>query len=156
MRHGASALWSEGQWAALTLITSSVLGHVLPDAPAKLVAALPPWLTLMLAFPLLVMVPVLIAAGARAGWRARSAWTGLLVGALVSAITAFVVIVTYVIGLALGQPQLLRIGFGWESLRDTSLMFAITAGFGIALSAVGSVAGAACRLAFGGDRREGA
>jgi hypothetical protein len=149
MRHGASYLWSEGQWAALALIASSLVGHLLPDAPAFLVDALPPWLTLMLGFPLIVMVPVLLAAGARASWRARSIWTGFAVGSFVAGVTAFIVMAMYVVGLALGQPQLLRIGLGWESLRDATLIVATTTGVGAALSAAGALAGGLASLARG-------
>jgi hypothetical protein len=143
------SLWQEGQWAALALIASSLVGHLLPDAPAFLIDALPPWLTLMLGFPLIVMAPVLLAAGARASWRTRSIWTGFLVGSFVAGVTAFVVMAMYVVGLALGQPQLLRIGFGWESLRDAALIVATTTSVGGVLSAVGAVAGGLARLARG-------
>lgn len=147
MRYGASYFWSEGQWAALVLIASTLLGRLIPDAPAVLVSALPPSITLMLAFPLVVMVPVLVAAGARASWRARSLWAGVLVGLHVSAVTTSIVVAMYVVGLAIGQPQLLRIGLGWESLRDVGLMLGSTIGLGAALSALGAVAGALARLA---------
>jgi hypothetical protein len=147
MRYGAGYLWSEGQWAALALLASTLLGRLIPDAPTVLVSALPSALTLMLAFPLIVMVPVLFAAGARTSWRARSAWAGLLVGLHISGVTTSIVVAMYVIGLAIGQPQLLRIGLGWESLRDVGLMLGSTIGLGTALSALGALGGALVRLA---------
>jgi hypothetical protein len=55
-----------------------------------------------------------------------------------------------VIGLAIGQPQLLRIGLGWESLRDLGLMLGSTVGLGATLSALGALSGALVRLARGG------
>ena len=61
-----------------------------------------------------------MAAGARASWRARSAWAGIRLGRVVSLLTTVIVLLAYVVGLALGQPQLLRIGLGWESLRDAA------------------------------------
>ena len=147
MRYEAGYLWSEGQWAALVLIASTLVGRLIPDTPAVVVSALPSWLTLLLAFPLVVMVPVLLAAAARTSWRARSAWAGLLAGFHVSWVTTSIVVAMYVIGLAIGQPQLLRIGLGWESLRDLSLMLGTTIVAGTVLAALGAAAGTLARLA---------
>ena len=152
MQYEAGYLWSEGQWAALVLIASTLVGRLIPDAPAVIVTALPPSLTLMLAFPLMVMVPVLMATGVRTSWRARSVSAGLLVGFHVSWFTTSIVVAMYVIGLAIGQPQLLWIGLGWASLRDVSLMLGTTIGVGTALAALGAAAGTLARLATrGGD-----
>ena len=150
MQYEAGYLWSEGQWAALVLIASTLVGRLIPDTPAVVASVLPSSLTLMLAFPLVVMGPVLLAAGARTSWRARSAWAGLLAGFHVSWVTTSVVVAMYVLGIAIGQPQLLRIGFGWESLRDVGLMLGTTIGLGTALSGVGALAGALARVAIRG------
>ena len=142
--------WSEGQVAALALIASSLLGDALPNPLGPILTAIPviSTLALMVAFPLVVMIPVLLAAGARASWRTRSAWTGIRLGTVVSFLTTLIVLVAYVVGLALGQPQLLRIGLGWESLRDAALMLITTTVTGTVLSTVGGVAGVVGRRFF--------
>jgi CDP-diglyceride synthetase len=144
MMPDTSPSWSDGQVAALALIASSLVGNVLPNPFASLVAGSPllSSLALWMAFPLVVMIPILLAVGARAGWRTRSAFRGLTLGLAVSLLTTLVVLVAYVIGLALGQPQLLKIGLSWESLRDAAYVLATTTATGAALSSLGSVAGA--------------
>jgi hypothetical protein len=99
--------WAEGQVAALALIASGVVGDVLPNPFASILAGRPllSTLALMVAFPLIVMIPVLLAAGARASWQARSVWTGARLGLAVSSLTTVIVLVAYMVGLALGQPQ---------------------------------------------------
>ena len=129
------------------VIASTLVGRLIPDTPAVVVSVLPSSLTLMLAFPLVVMVPVLVAAGARTSWRARSAWAGLRAGFHVSWVTTSIVVAMYVLGIAIGQPQLLWIGLGWASLRDVSLMLGTTIGVGTALAALGAAAGTLARLA---------
>ena len=143
----ASPSWNDGQVAALALIGSSLVGNVLPNPFASLLTGFPllSSLSLWLAFPLVVMLPILLAIGARAGWRTRSAITGLTLGLVVSLLTTLVVLVAYVIGLALGQPQLLKIGFGWESLRDAAFVLATTTVTGTALSGLAGVGGAVSR-----------
>jgi hypothetical protein len=138
--------------AGLALIASSLLGNLLPNPFAPLLASLPVLssLSLWVAFPLLVMVPVLLAVAARAGWRDRSAWTGIKLGSIVCVLTTVIVLLAYVAGLALGQPQLLKIGFGWESLRDVLYVLATTTATGAALSSLGGVAGAIGRGFFQG------
>lgn len=138
--------------AALALIASSLVGNVLPDPFATLLASLPVLssLSLWVAFPLLVMVPVLLAVAARASWRDRSAWVGIRLGSVVCFLTTVIVLAAYVAGLALGQPQLLKIGLSWESLRDAALTVAVTTTVGAALSAAGAVAAVLTRLARGG------
>ena len=136
--------------AALALIASSLVGNALPNPFGSWVAEIPvlSWLALMVAFPVVVMVPVLLVITARAGWRDGSPWIGIRLGSIVSFLTTLVVLVAYVIGLALGQPQLLRIGLGWESLRDVALVLAATTVSGAALSGLGGVAGAIGRVFF--------
>ena len=134
----------------MVLIASNLLGHLLPNPLAPVLARVP-WISsiaLLIAFPLLVMVPVLLAAGGRAGWRARSVWPGTRLGLVVSFATAAIVMGAYVLGLALGQPQLLRIGFGWESLRDLVAVVATTTAAGTVLGCIGSVTGAGARSFF--------
>ena len=130
--------------AALVLIASSLMGNVLPNPFATLLASLPvlPSLSLWVAFPLLVMVPVLLTVSARAGWRDRSPWIGIRLGSIVSFVTTVIVLLAYVAGLALGQPQLLKIGLSWESLRDALLVLVTTTVTGTALSVLGGVTGA--------------
>ncbi len=136
--------------AALALIASSLVGNVLPNPFASLLAFLPVLssLSLWVAFPLLVMVPVLLAVAARAGWRDRSAWVGIKLGSIVCFVTTVIVLVAYVAGLALGQPQLLKIGLSWESLRDATFVLATTTVTGAALSGLGGLAGAIGRAFF--------
>src|SRR5688500_12168377 len=100
-----SPSWNDGQVAALALIASSLIGNALPNPFAPLLAEFPllSSLSLWVPFPLVVMIPILLAVGARAGWRTRSAITGLTLGLVVSLLTTLVVLVAYVIGLALGQ-----------------------------------------------------
>jgi len=138
--------------AALALLASSLVGNVLPNPFATLLASLPVLssLTLWVAFPLLVMVPVLLAVAARASWRDRSAWVGIKLGSIVCFLTTVIVLVAYVAGLALGQPQLLKIGLSWESLRDAASVLAATTATGAALSSLGGVASAIGRGFFQG------
>lgn len=128
--------------AALALIGSSLVGQVLPN-PFAFVAGVPllSSLSLWVAFPLIVMIPVLLTVGARAGWRTRSALTGLTLGLVVSLLTTVIVLVAYVVGLALGQPQLLKIGLSWESLRDAAFVLASTTATGTALAGLAGVGG---------------
>ena len=145
-----SPSWSEGQVAALALIASSLLGDALPNLLGPILTAIPviSTLALMVAFPLVVMIPVLLAAGARASWRAGSAWIAMKLGLLVSSSTTAIVLLAYMVGLALGQPQLLRIGLSWESLRDAALMLITTTVTGTVLATAGGVAGLAGRRFF--------
>jgi hypothetical protein len=139
-----SPSWSEGQVAALALIGSTLIGgDAFPNPLGPLLAKSPELsnLALMVAFPLVVMIPVLLLAAGRASWRARSAWTGIKLGMFVSLLTTVIVLLAYVVGLALGQPQLLKIGFSWDSLRDAVLMVATTTVTGAVLAAIGGVAG---------------
>ena len=135
--------WNDGQIAALVLIGSGLVSDVLPNPFARTLASVPmvSSIALMVAFPLVVMIPVLLAVGARTSWRARSAWAGTRLGLLVSLLTTVIVLVAYVVGLALGQPQLLKIGLSWESLRDEALVLITTTVTGTVLSSVGGVAG---------------
>lgn len=139
--------WSEGQVAALALIGSTLIGDVLPNPLSPVLAGIPELsnLSLMVAFPLVVMIPVLLMAAGRASWRARSAWAGIKLGVFVSLLTTVIVLLAYVVGLALGQPQLLRIGLSWDSLRDAVLVLATTTVTGTVLSAIGGAAGVAGR-----------
>ena len=139
-----SPSWDDGQVAALALIASSLVGDALPNLLGPWLAEIPvvSWLALMLAFPVVVMVPVILVIAARAGWRNRSPWMGIRLGSIVSFLTTGIVLVAYVAGLALGQPQLLRIGLSWESLRDMGYVLATTTAIGAALSSLGGVAGA--------------
>ena len=145
-----SPSWSDGQVAALALIASSLVGDLLPNPFATILASVPvlSLLALWVAFPLLVLVPVLLTVAARASWRNRSAWAGIRLGSIVCFLTAVIVMVAYVAGLALGQPQLLRIGFGWESLRDAALMIGTTTFTGALLAGLGGLAGAIGRRFF--------
>ena len=147
-----SPSWSDGQVAALALIASSLVGDVLPNLFGPYLAEIPALssLALMVAFPVVVMVPVILVIAARAGWRDRSPWIGIRLGSIVSFLTTVIVLVAYVAGLALGQPQLLRIGLSWESLRDMGYMLATTTALGAALSSLGGVAGAIGRGFFQG------
>lgn len=147
-----SPSWNDGQVAALVLLASSLLGNVLPNPFATLPASLPVLsaLSLWVAFPLFVMVPVVVAVAARASGRDRSAWVGIKLGSVVCFLTTVIVLVAYVAGLALGQPQLLKIGLSWDSLRDAALIVAVTTAVGAALSTAGAVAAALTRLARGG------
>src|SRR5687767_4205562 len=142
-----SPSWSEGQVAAIALIGSSLVGDALPNPLGPVLAGSPELstLALMVAFPLVVMIPVLLLAAGRASCRARSAWAGIKLGMFVSLLTTAIVLLAYVVGLALGQPQLLKIGLSWDSLRDAVLMVATTTATGTALSAIGGVAGVASR-----------
>ena len=140
----SSPSWNDGQVAALALIASSLVGDALPNPFGSWLAEIPvvSSLTLLLAFPVVVMVPVLLVIGARAGWRDRSPWIGIRLGSIVSFLTTVIVLVAYVAGLALGQPQLLKIGLSWDSFRDALLVLATTTVTGTALSVLGGVAGA--------------
>jgi len=134
--------------AALALIASTLIGgDALPNPLGPVLATSPALATLalMVAFPLVVMIPVLLLAAGRASWRARSVWTGIRLGMFVSLLTTVIVLLAYVVGLALGQPQLLKIGLSWDSLRDAVLMVAMTTVTGIVLAAMGAVAGVAGR-----------
>ena len=133
--------------AALALIGSTLVGDALPSPLAPVLAASPELstLSLMVAFPLVVMIPALLIAAGRAGWRASSAWAGIKLGAFVSLLTTVIVLLAYVVGLALGQPQLLKIGLSWDSLRDAALMVSTTTVTGTIFSAVGGVAGVTSR-----------
>jgi hypothetical protein len=143
--------WSEGQVAGLALIASSLVGHLLPNPFGPLLARVP-WIAsaaVMLAFPLVVMIPVLAGMAARVSWYG-SLWKGLRFGIVVPFLAALVMQAAFVLSLALGQPQLLRIGFGWESLRDVTLVLLTTTATGAALAFVGGAAGALARVALRG------
>ena len=97
-----SASWSDGQVAAaLALIGSSLVGPGAAESiRVRRWCSPPSSLSLWVAFPLIGLIPVLLTVGARAGWRTRSALTGLTLGLVVSLLTSVIVLVAYVFGLA--------------------------------------------------------
>ncbi len=143
----AGYLWRDARVLGLVLLGAWVVSGFLPRIPVVLGADVFTrggfWL--MLATALTPPTLVMLAAGARASWRAQSAWTGLVMGFFVSLCFAVMMLIAYVIGVALSQPQLLRFAFTPESLRAVALMLAMTTGTGTAVAALGGFAGAAAR-----------
>ena len=124
-----SPSWSEGQVAALALIGSPV-GDALPNPFASVLAESPALNTGPDgSVSAVVMIPVLLCSRARAAGALVRPGPGST-GLLVSFLTTVIVLLAYVVGLALGQPQLLKIGLSWESLRDAGLMLATTTATG--------------------------
>jgi hypothetical protein len=143
--------------AALALVASTLFGHWLPNPLGAVLARVPllSSLGLLVAFPLIVMVPVLVGASAHAGWRTASVGAGVKLGLVVTFLTTALMLAVLVIGLALGQPQLLWIGLSWQSLRDLTLTLATTTALGTLLGVIGGAAGAALRSYFTPSSRGG-
>ncbi len=87
----------------------------------------------------------LLAAGAALGWRGRTGWAGAVAGFVASALVTAGVQVAYVVGLAIGQPQLFKIGLTWATLRDLLHLWTAATLAGTLLAGVGGLAGHAVR-----------
>ncbi len=141
-------VWRDSQTLGLVLLGAWVASWFLPSIPAAVLGADASTrgagqrvLAAVLTLPSLVM----LAGGAWAGWRTESPWVGLVIGFVVSLGFALVLLVAYVAGIALGQPQLLRFALTPESLRAVAMMLATTTATGTAVAALGGFAGAAVR-----------
>ncbi len=145
----AGYLWRDSRVLGLALLAAWVVSWFLPRIPAALGGDVftSRGLAVMLATALTPPTLVMLVAGARVSWRAQSAWTGLVMGFFVSLCFALVMLVAYVIGVGLSQPQLLRFVLTPESLRAVAVMLATTTGAGTAVAALGGVVGAAARRA---------
>lgn len=101
--------------------------------------------------PLAVLVPPsvgLLGAGAWASWRASSFWAGAAVGFFASLVVTKVLLGGFLVGLLLWQPQLLKIGMSWESLRDLTLILVSTTSAGTAIATLGGLAGTLARRSY--------
>lgn len=143
-----AVLRRDTQGLALVLLFAWVASGFLPSIPAAVLGADASTrgrgqlvLAAVLTLPSLVMA----AGGARAGWRTESPWAGLATGFVLSLGFGLVLLVAYVAGIALGQPQLLRFAFTPESLRAMASLVLTTTGTGTAVAAVGGFAGTAAR-----------
>jgi hypothetical protein len=144
----AGYLWRDSRVLGLVLLGAWVVSWFLPRIPAALLGDAVftrGGFAVMLATALTPPTLVLAGAGARASWRAQSAWTGLVMGFFVSVCFAVMLLVAYVVGVGLAQPQLLRFALTPESLRAVALMLVSTTGTGTAVAALGGFAGAAAR-----------
>lgn len=100
---------------------------------------------------LAILVPpavVLFGAGAWASWRASQFWAGAAVGFFVSLVVTKVLLGGFLIGLLLWQPQLVKIGMSWESLRDLTLILVSTTAAGTAIATLGGLAGTLARRSY--------
>lgn len=144
----AGYIWRDNQTIGLVLIAAWAVSGFLPRLVAPQLAGATSLRDAATLVPAAVLTPpalVMMAAGARASWRAHSAWAGLVVGFLVSLSFAVALLIAYVVGIGLSQPQLLRFALTPESVHAMALMLASTTGTGTAVSAVGGIAAAVAR-----------
>lgn len=103
-------------------------------------------------FVWLVTIPpaaVLFWAGAQASWSTKRFWAGTATGFVASFLVTTLLLAGFVLSLAVSQPQLLRFGASWESLRDLTLILVWTTSAGTAIATVGGLAGALARRYLG-------
>jgi hypothetical protein len=102
-------------------------------------------------FVWLVTVPpaaVLLWTGAQASWSTRRLWAGTAVGFLASFVVTTLLLTGFVLSLAVSQPQLLRFGASWESLRDLTLILVTATSAGTAVATLGGLAGTLARRSY--------
>lgn len=107
--------------------------------------------SLWVRFVWLVVVPpaaVLLWAGAQASWSTNRLWAGTAVGFLASFLVTKLLLAGFVVSLAVWQPQLLRFGASWESLRDLTLILVSTTSAGTAIATLGGLAGTLARRSY--------
>jgi hypothetical protein len=93
------------------------------------------------------------ALGVRAGWRG-GVWTAGITGFLGSCAGTAAILALTIVSLAIVQPQLMKIGMSWESLRDAASVLRNASLIATAASLAGGLAGAiAARGRVTGARR---
>jgi hypothetical protein len=139
VEHACQYGWQTIRWAALIVLWSFLVGGGLDVRWPTGDEGWGTWLRVTWPAWALCM------AGARTGWLTRSAWAGLLSGLSASFLVTLAVQVVYVASLAIGQPQLFRLGLSWASAHDLWTILATNTLTGTAVSTVGGLVGAGAR-----------
>jgi hypothetical protein len=144
----AGVIWRASHTLSLVLVFAWVASWFVPGIPALVLGADASTrgpAALVLAAALTLPSFVMFGGGAWAGWRTHGPWASVVIGFFVSLGFALALLVAYVAGIALGQPQLLRFAFTPESLQAMAAQVLTTTGTGTAMSTLGGFAGAAAR-----------
>ncbi len=140
--------WRSSRLAIALLLLSPFVSQVLGRTTRIDGIAFSGWLTFA-PFWLALVPPagVMLWAGAHASWRANRFWAGTAVGFVASLLFTKVLLGGFLVGLLIWQPQLVKIGMSWESLRDLTLILVSTTSAGTAIATLGGLAGTAARRA---------
>jgi hypothetical protein len=128
-------IWTESRLACLVVVLSFLVGDgIRPDLPDR-GATVRAWL--------IATGPACLigALGARAGWR-LGPWAAIVTGFVASCLGTTAVLALTTGSLALLQPQLMKIGMSWESLRDIASILRDATMAGTVISAAGGLIGA--------------
>jgi hypothetical protein len=131
-RESLQLVWPVARPAAgavlLAFLVNGGLGVPWPVSSARLARAWPEGLLLL--------------AAAWAGWRARSPWTGPILGLATSALVTVGFQAAYIAALAIGQWQLFKLGLTWASLRDLASILLTSVTAGTLVASIGGCGGA--------------
>jgi len=135
--------WTESRLACLIVVLSFVFGDGLYAELPESGATARAWLHAT------APVGALGALGVRAGWRS-GVRAAVITGFLASCVGTAAILALTTVSLAIAQPQLMKIGMSWESVRDLASILRNASLTGTVASLAGGLAGA---LAASGTRR---
>ncbi len=127
--------WAQSRWALLVVLLSFLVGDGLHAKPPEGGSTLRSWLTTT--GPAWALGAVAV----RTGWR-TGAWAALITGGLAAGVGTAAILVLTTVTLAIAQPQLMKIGMSWESLRDLGAILGGTTLTGTTVAAAGGLVGA--------------
>ena len=127
--------WTECRPACLVVVLSFLIGDGVFSGSPGPGATVRAWLKA--AMPLFVLG----ALGVRTGWRS-GAGAAAITGFLASSIGTAAILALTAVSLAIVQPQLMKIGMSWESLRALTSILRDASLAGTAASLAGGLAGA--------------
>jgi hypothetical protein len=126
--------WTQSRPAGLVVVLAFVVGDgIYTDLPER-DATLRAWLKAT------GPVAALVLLGARVGWRSGT-WAAVVTGFVASCLGTAAFLALTTVSLAILQPQLMKIGMSWESLRDLASILRNATVVGTVVSAVGGLLG---------------
>jgi hypothetical protein len=126
--------WTESRVACLVVVLAFIVGDgIFTDLPQQ-GATLRAWLKATVPMIALVLL------GARVGWRSGT-WAAIVTGFVASFLGTLAFLALTTASLAILQPQLMKIGLSWESLRDLASILRNATVFGTVVSAIGGLLG---------------
>ena len=130
--------WTESRLACLVVVLSFLFGDGLYAELPESGATARAWLNAT------APVCALGALGVRAGWRS-GVRAAVITGFLASCLGTAAILVLTTVALAIAQPQLMKIGMSWESLRDVASILRTSTLAGTMASVVGGLVGTGLR-----------